>query len=140
MNTSRPTIHQTLIAVAYEFAKRSTCSRLNVGCVIADERGVILSSGFNGAIAGLPHCDHSQSDDPCRIAMHAEANAILWSARLGTRLEGSRLYVTHEPCYECSKMSAQVGISEVYFSDTYGRNTGRELLREAKVPLYQVRP
>lgn len=138
MSSDRPTIHQTLIAVAYEFAKRSTCSRLNVGAVIADERGVIRTSGYNGAIAGMPHCDHSQSNDPCRIAMHAEANAILWAARMGMQVYGSRLYVTHEPCYECSKMIAQTGIARVYFAETYGRNSGRDLLYAAGVELNRV--
>ncbi len=78
--------------------------------------------------------------------MHAEANAILWAARRGVAVEGQRIYCTHEPCYDCSKMIAQVGIAEVYFSETYAagrdkdldRTAGRDLLFEAGVPLYKV--
>lgn len=126
MNTSRPTINATLLNVAYEFAKRSTCSRLHVGAVIADHRGVILSSGYNGALAGEAHCNHVTRDEPCRLAVHAEANAILWAARRGIATEGAYMYCTHEPCYECSKMIIQSGIVTVYYSETYGRNSGLE--------------
>lgn len=135
MNTTRPTIHETLIAVAFEFAKRSTCTRLGVGSVIADARGVILSSGFNGAVAGMPHCNHDD-DEPCKTSLHAEANAIIWAARRGIAIEGQIIYCTHEPCYECSKLIAQAGIAEVHYSNGYERNSGRGLLREAGIPLF----
>lgn len=130
----RPTIEQTLMDTARLWALRSTCSRLQVGAVIADERGVILSSGYNGALSGMPHCDHLQRpDEPCRDAVHAEANAILWAARRGISLESAWLYVTHEPCHECAKMIIQAGVRYVRFGDRYGRNPGSRLLTIAGV-------
>lgn len=140
MNTNRPTIKQTLIAVAYEFAKRSTCSRLNVGAVIADYRGVILSSGYNGALSGEAHCNHVTIEEPCRLAVHAEANAILWAARRGIATAGAYLYCTHEPCYECSKMIIQSGITTVYYSEAYGRNSGLENFGYCGVHVEHVAP
>lgn len=37
-------------------AKRATCARRQVGAVIVDSRGYILSTGYNGLPAGFPHC------------------------------------------------------------------------------------
>lgn len=128
----RPTESETIMKIARAIAERSTCSRLQVGAVIVDERGVILSSGRNGALSGMPHCDHTERpDEPCRLAMHAEANAIVWAARRGVAVEGHAIYVTHEPCYECAKLIIQSGISAVYFHAFYGRNSGARLLLSA---------
>lgn len=134
----RPEIQQTRMMSAWVESHRSTCDRLHVGCVIADHRGVILSSGYNGAPAGLPHCIHDNSDLPCTVSLHAETNAILWAARRGIRVEDAYLYTTHEPCYECSKLIIQAGIAVVYFGSPYSRNSGRDLLSKANVQIYQV--
>lgn len=117
---------------AWVWSHRSTCSRLHVGVVIADHRGVILSSGYNGALSGMPHCNH-EDNEPCRASVHAEGNAILWAARRGIALEGAQLYTTHEPCVECCKQIIQSGISIVYYGSPYLRNSGLELLQHAKV-------
>lgn len=123
---------------AWVLSYRGTCSRLRVGAVIADARGVSLSSGYNGAPAGLPHCNHEESNEPCKISLHAETNAILWAARRGSSVEGAHLYTTHEPCYECSKLIIQSGIAVVYYGSSYARNSGVELLTQANVETLQV--
>jgi dCMP deaminase len=38
-------------------AKRSTCLRRSVGCVMLNARGHIIATGYNGVAAGLPHCN-----------------------------------------------------------------------------------
>lgn len=43
--------------VAYAWAARGTCPRLQVGAVFARD-GRTLTSGYNGAPRGMPHCDH----------------------------------------------------------------------------------
>lgn len=43
--------------LAKEAARRTTCIRRGVGCVLADERGRVLSIGYNGVAAGMPHCN-----------------------------------------------------------------------------------
>lgn len=45
-------------------SRRSTCSRRNNGAVIATENGVVLSTGYNGSLSGMPHCEH---DCECRV-------------------------------------------------------------------------
>jgi dCMP deaminase len=56
---NRPTIDVSLMAVAEVWAERSTCSRNHVGVVIA-RNGRTIGSGYNGAPAGMPHCEHTE--------------------------------------------------------------------------------
>lgn len=55
---TRPSRDEVLMHCAYIWASRGTCSRLQVGAVFARD-GRILVTGYNGAPAGLPHCDHT---------------------------------------------------------------------------------
>ena len=38
-------------------ASRSTCDRAFVGCVLVNKDHRIVSTGYNGSVAGNPHCD-----------------------------------------------------------------------------------
>lgn len=129
----RPTILQTLAQVARAWSARSTCSRRQVGAVIADHKGVIISSGYNGAPAGMEHCDHWCDCDmggspvgehhhpdcylvaKCTTAIHAEENAILFAARRGISTYGSMIVTTYGPCYRCARMIVQAGINMVVY-------------------------
>lgn len=51
---SRP---ELLMQMAHTMAQRGTCSRLQVG-VVFSKNGRIISTGYNGAPAGVPHCEH----------------------------------------------------------------------------------
>ncbi|GIT57128.1 MAG: hypothetical protein Ct9H300mP18_05570 [Candidatus Neomarinimicrobiota bacterium] len=65
--------------IAKEVATRSTCDRKHVGAVIV-RRKTILSTGYNGSIKGLDHCDevgHEMENTHCVRTIHAEANAIV---------------------------------------------------------------
>lgn len=111
--------------IAQVTAKRATCSRRQVGCVIVDRRGYILSTGYNGLPSGFPHC----IDEPCEGAscasgtgldlcqsIHAEQNAI---ARLREPFEAHSMYVTTAPCMSCTKLALATGIQEVVFKSDY---------------------
>ena len=53
--------------IAKEVATRSTCDRKHVGAVIVRDK-TILSTGYNGSIKGLKHCDeigHEMIDGHC---------------------------------------------------------------------------
>lgn len=56
----RPTLDQYLMELAMVAAKRTTCIRRGVGCVLADSKGRVLSIGYNGVPAGMPHCNESK--------------------------------------------------------------------------------
>jgi dCMP deaminase len=53
----RPTRDQIYIDMASIVARRSTCFRRAVGCILVDSDGFFLSSGYNGVAAGRPHCN-----------------------------------------------------------------------------------
>ena len=52
----RPTWDEYFMEVARAIAKRSTCDRGRLGCVIVRDNQ-ILATGYAGSPAGLPHCD-----------------------------------------------------------------------------------
>ncbi len=107
--------------IATEVATRSTCSRKHVGAVIVRDK-VILSTGYNGSIRGMPHCDeadHMMEDGHCVRTIHAEANAVIQAATHGTRIEGAAIYVTASPCWSCFKMIANAGLKRVVFGEFY---------------------
>jgi dCMP deaminase len=129
--TDRPARHDTLLSTAFLWAERSTCARLKVGCVISRE-GRILVQGYNGAPAGMPHCDYPHEPEQC-LAVHAEANAIAFAARWGVMLEGSMLTCTDEPCINCARLIINAGIVVVQYSRAYRLHDGLKLLRDAGI-------
>jgi len=55
----RPSKDEYFIALAKAVAARATCLRRSVGCVLVDDLGHILATGYNGRASGLPHCNES---------------------------------------------------------------------------------
>jgi len=107
--------------IAIEVATRSTCDRKHVGAVIVREK-TILSTGYNGSIKGLPHCDevgHEMVDGHSIRTTHAEANAIAQSAKNGVGIKDSEIFVTASPCYNCFKLIANAGIKLIYYDEFY---------------------
>ncbi len=107
--------------IALQVATRSTCDRKHVGAVIVRDRS-ILSTGYNGSIRGLPHCDevgHLMEDGHCVRTVHAEANAIVQAARNGVRIDGADIYVTASPCWSCFRLIANAGIRRIGFGEFY---------------------
>lgn len=150
---ARPSRDEVLMQSAHLWAKRSTCARLQVGAVFARD-GRILVTGYNGAPAGLPHCDHTcncgqveqskvdgvgyckdwcASQHPCTQAEHAERNGIAYAARNGVRLEGCEVFLTDSPCLPCSMALVNAGVERVIYDREYRLIEGIELLREAGV-------
>lgn len=103
--------------IARQAATRSSCVMDQHGAVIVSNRH-IRSTGYNGTPSGYANCDEGacprgKSKDPaqpCR-GLHAEANAILYSAP--AEREGATLYITAPPCMECAKLIANSGVREV---------------------------
>jgi dCMP deaminase len=107
--------------IAKVVATRATCNRKHVGAVIVRDR-MILSTGYNGSIRGLPHCDdvgHLMEDGHCVRTVHAESNAIAQAARNGVNLDGAELYVTASPCWPCFKLVANAGIIRIVYEEFY---------------------
>ncbi len=121
MSRERASWDEYFMNIAREVGTRSTCDRKHVGAVIVRER-CILATGYNGSIRGLPHCDddgHLMQDGHCVRTVHAEANAIVQAARNGSRIDGSAIYVTASPCWNCFKLIANAGILRIAFGEFY---------------------
>ena len=107
--------------IAHVVASRSTCDRKHVGAVIVRDR-TILSTGYNGSIRGMPHCDdagHMMEGGHCVATIHAESNAIIQAAKNGVAIDGSIVYVTASPCWSCFKSIANAGIRRVVYGEFY---------------------
>lgn len=147
----RPSRDDVLMGTARQFARRSTCSRLNVGAVIARD-GRVLVTGYNGAPAGMPHCEHDTydimasgepvpihtvirdaTDEGCQIAGHAEENAIAFAAKHGVSIDGAELLTTHAPCFRCARLIINAGIRRVVYDIPYRLTDGIDLLSAASV-------
>ena len=140
----RPTWDEYFLGIAKMVATRSTCDRRNVGAVITKNK-VILSTGYNGAPRGMPHCDdagHEISDGHCIRTVHAEANAVAQAARNGTPIDGAVIYLTHSPCYDCFKIMVNAGIASVMYDDFYSSRYGasRAVLSLAKKAGVSIAP
>ncbi len=103
-------------------AKRSTCDRAWVGCVLVNSSNRIVSTGYNGSVSGNPHCDdvgHTMRDGHCIATIHAEMNALLYCAKEGISVKDCSAYITHFPCLNCTKALIQAGITKIYFNNDY---------------------
>ena len=121
MSNDRVSWETYFMNIAREVATRSTCDRKHVGAVIVRDK-TILSTGYNGSIKGLPHCDeagHEMVEGHCVRTTHAEANAIVQAAKNGVKIDSAEIYVTASPCYNCFKLIANAGIKIIFYHEFY---------------------
>ena len=105
------------MSVAYLITARSTCHRLQVGCVIVKDNR-ILSSGYNGFLPKAPHKSFVRNNHE-QATVHAEQNAITDCAARGVMVKGATAYITHYPCINCAKILAASGITKIKFHEDY---------------------
>ncbi len=132
--------HTYFMRIARVVATRSTCDRKHVGAVIVRDK-TILSTGYNGSIRGLPHCDevgHLMENGHCVRTVHAEANAIVQAARNGVRIEGAEIYVTASPCWNCFKLLANAGIRRIYYGEFYRDERILDFARQLGIELVDL--
>ncbi len=140
----RPSWDLYFMQVALLLANRATCDRKKVGAVIVNSDHRILTTGYNGSPPGMPHCDEVghllatiDGRHSCMRTVHAEENAILQAAILGTIVQGGTLYTTASPCYDCLKRSVSVKIQRVVFAEKY--DSARSIIDMANlVQLYHL--
>ncbi len=141
MSDKRADWHTYFMNIAKQVATRSTCDRKHVGAVIVRDK-VILSTGYNGSIRGLEHCDevgHLMDNGHCVRTVHAEANAIVQAAAHGTRIEGGEIYITASPCWNCFKLIANAGIRKIYFGEFYRDERIYEFSKKLGIELVDLR-
>lgn len=134
-----------------ELSLLSECVRKKFGCLIVDpDTNCVLVNGYNGGprggdrLCGGESCirdtrhieSGTQNDIGCN---HAEANAIVNSARLGIPIAGKWLFVNGEPCINCAKLITQSGIARViYLEGGYLSNDGIAYLLKNHVGVFPV--
>ena len=126
--------------IAVQVATRSTCDRKHVGAVIVRDK-TILSTGYNGSVRGMPHCDdvgHMMEEGHCIATVHAEANAIIQAAKNGTGIDGADIYVTASPCWNCFKLIANSGIKRIFYLEFYRDERVLKVAKEAGIEMSQV--
>ncbi len=152
MGDYRPGWDEYFMAIAAVVSTRSTCLRRKVGSVIVRDRQII-STGYNGAPKGAPHCSetgclrekmgvpHGERHEICR-GSHAEVNAIAQAAVVGASTAEGVIYCTHEPCSFCTKAIINAGIKRIVFANPYPDPIASLLCGEAglEVEHLQERP
>ncbi len=138
-------INEYFLKIAMVVAERSTCQRHHVGAVTVSDKH-ILSTGYNGAAAGVKDClelgclrderriASGREQQVCR-AIHAEQNAIVQAALHGKSLENATMYCTHTPCIICAKMIVNARIKRFVTFQKYADEDFVELFREAGIPI-----
>jgi dCMP deaminase len=139
----RPSWDSYFLEIAAVIAGRSTCLRRKVGAVLVKDKR-LLTTGYNGAPAGLEHCleigclrqekkiPSGERHELCR-GLHAEQNAIIQAALHGVSIKGADLYCTHHPCSLCSKMLINSGVERVILKEGYPDELARQLFAEAGI-------
>ena len=139
--SNRPTWDEYFMEMAELARQRSTCLRRGVGAVIVKDNRVI-ATGYNGVPKGIRHCEETgclrqQLNVPsgtmhelCR-GLHAEQNAIIQAACMGSSIEGGTLYCTTQPCVICTKMIINAGIKRVVIKESYPDELAQEMAKEA---------
>ncbi len=143
--------HEYFMSVAHLISGRATCTRGHIGAVIVRDNN-ILSTGYNGAPSGLPHCHDSGSacriyqsthpdgtvEENCVNTIHAEINAIAQAAKHGVSIRDSNIYITASPCIHCLKVLINVGIKTIYYATPYKIEHIAELISLSGIGLEQV--
>ena len=126
--------------IATQVGTRSTCDRKHVGAVIVHDK-TILSTGYNGSVRGMPHCDdvgHLMENDHCVATVHAEANAIIQAAKNGVAVNGADIYITASPCWNCFKLIANSGIKRIFYREFYRDKRSIQVAKQAGIKLLKV--
>lgn len=151
MNKSNQRISKDnyFMKIAEVVSMRSTCIKRNVGAVLVKDNH-ILSTGYNGAPSGLPHCTpdicvrkHLKPGDKpelCR-GVHAEINCIIQAALHGTAIEGNTsLYTTTFPCMSCLKLIINAKIKRLIYKEGYNMENivKADLLKNSKIEIVKL--
>lgn len=138
--SSRVDWHTYFMNIARQAATRSTCDRKHVGAVIVRDR-TILSTGYNGSIRGMPHCDdvgHLMDNNHCVATVHAEANAIIQAAKNGVSIHEAEIYTTASPCWNCFQLIANAGLRRVYYGEFYREARSIDVARKIGIELIDL--
>lgn len=134
------------------YAMRSACINYKVGAIfVRGDR--ILAGGYNGPPRNEPNCNEvgcakrdgndgilPAGSGLCRGA-HAEMNALVNASAEGADLEGTKVYCTFSPCFDCAKHLVNLGIREFVYEIEYKEPEGQraiELLKRRNIAVKKL--
>ncbi len=119
------------LKMAEDLSTLSHAKRRKVGCLIVKDTQII-AEGYNGTPRGFDNScefiDHLDEMYTKPEVLHAESNAITKLARSTNSSQGSTLYVTCSPCFDCAKLIIQSGIERVVYRHMYTNKNCMEAL------------
>ena len=136
----RPEWNEYFGEITKQVALRSTCVRKKVGAIIVKDKNII-STGYNGSIRGLEHCETVgclMMEGHCTRTIHAEANAIIQAARHGLMIDRAEIYISASPCFNCFKLIANSGITKIYFMEFYRDERIIEIAKKLNIELIDM--
>lgn len=156
---ARPSLDRYLMALAEVAAKRTTCIRRGVGCVLADAGGRVLAIGYNGVASKMPHCNQPTHPQTCKALATGQIECadvpFYGNACAGHNLPPGQdsceavhaeqnalvqcrdpdavaaAYVTLSPCKACAKLLLGTGCRRIVFLEEHVDPFSRELWEKA---------
>jgi dCMP deaminase len=128
-------LDKTYLKMAHEWGQLSKAKRKKVGCLVV-KNGQIISDGYNGTPSGMDNeCEYEYNGKLITkpVVLHAESNALMKLAKSNNNSNGATIYLSISPCFDCSKLIVQAGISRVVYKEKYRDNSGLLLLEENNI-------
>jgi len=141
----RPSWDRYFLDLAEQVSRRSPDPNTRHGCVLVDRDRRVISTGYNGPIAGLPN-EMVPLSRPEKYTwfLHAEDNAVAFAR---CDLRGATAYVTGPPCAACFRRLLQVGVRRIVHSgrqsaciDDYERDSCVRMAESLGVNVEEVGP
>lgn len=139
---SRPEFPVIVSSLIDSLARRSTCERLNVACVIVSaDYQYIFSWGYNGSISGKPNkCEDKHKVGNCGC-IHAEANALnkVPFEAFEYHRYGCYLFCTVAPCESCATLIVESELfTKVFYKNSYRIEDGINLLKKNNIEAIKI--
>jgi dCMP deaminase len=143
---SKPDWDEYFLNIAQEVSSRADCNRGKIGAVLVKNRR-ILTTGYNSAPKGLPHCsevgclvkkeidEKGELHERCFRTVHAELNTIVQAALHGIGTEGATLYGIFKPCSICMKALINAGIKRIVVQRDYHDTLSDKFAKDAGVEI-----
>ena len=133
----RPNWNDYFAEIVKVTAKRSSCNRLHVGCLLV-KNNRIISQGYNGYLPGCPHEQKIRNGHEM-ATIHAEQNAICDCAKRGVPCKDCDVYITHYPCFQCLKFLLAIEVKNIYYINDYKNDPqNEELLLQKNIKIQKI--
>ena len=134
---NRPDVDEWYLNMTEVIKQRATCIRREVGCILVDSSGYILSTGYNSVPTGIPHCieypckgagGKSGTDLHLCQAVHAEEVALIKCKDIKAI---HTCYVSTSPCEGCIRKLLNTTCQRIVFIEEYPHTTSKTIWENA---------